>query len=547
MNKSDESNLSDLGKSYHVDSDTGFDRLLTGVKLASLSNPRVLIVNPSIDYLNGQLLELSKCCNVVVAHDEPIDLNVEHDFSFYQDNLPALDIITRLEISFDFIFICNTEELITEPQIPRAFRKISNLLKPNGKVVFLSKNELYQDHIANQATLKGLVIVKNEVITLSSLNFFYLEFRLPDDGTGAFPFIRHVALNDGKAATHKLALLRVLLRIADGHPGAVIRRENGRVVIPVGLVALYWCHQYKILIDEFNIAQTPNVNPNMGFMKADGWHKLTGRSSSDYRIGHFFVGDDAKALCKTLTHAVQNIKNMPCTYITYPNSKEPVFDIQNNSVRSKETLFLDLLTLNQWGEFSLPESIWLAFNRYACWIEPVLISEWISTMAGYKGNAHFKASKEQYKLAEALRWLDPERTTKAVRKRFEALQQKKTQHCVWSNKKLDTEFDIDHCMPFARWPNNDLWNLMPTNSQVNRQKSDQLPSEARLVNSKNRITDWWQEAWLADDESNKQLFFSEVNLALPGLTASNDSIDDVFEALLLQQSRLKEMQQLKEW
>ena len=51
-----------------------------------------------------------------------------------------------------------------------------------------------------------------------------------------------------KAATHKLALLRVLLRIADGHPGAVLRREssalggkNGdRVILPAGLVALYW-------------------------------------------------------------------------------------------------------------------------------------------------------------------------------------------------------------------------------------------------------------------------------------------------------------------
>jgi hypothetical protein len=33
-----------------------------------------------------------------------------------------------------------------------------------------------------------------------------LVFQMPDDGTGAFPFIRHVAINDGKSATHKLAL-----------------------------------------------------------------------------------------------------------------------------------------------------------------------------------------------------------------------------------------------------------------------------------------------------------------------------------------------------
>jgi hypothetical protein len=52
---------------------------------------------------------------------------------------------------------------------------------------------------------------------------------------------------------------------------------------------------------------------------------------------------------------------------------------------AKDSLFLELETLTQWGEFSLPESTWLALNRYACWIEPVLVSEWVKTMASYKG------------------------------------------------------------------------------------------------------------------------------------------------------------------
>ncbi|KGJ90472.1 class I SAM-dependent methyltransferase [Thalassotalea sp. ND16A] len=549
MSKSNENNLQDLGNNYQVDNTSGFDALLAGVKLSSLSNPRVLVINPPIDYLNGQLKELSKICNILLVHKEQVNLNddVVHSFHFYKDSLPSLDIITNLEISFDFIFICNVDHLVTVNQIPRTFRKTSNLLKPNGKIVFLSNNALYQDHVENQATLKGLITLKKETIRLSNLKTFSIELKLPDDGTGAFPFIRHVALNDGKAATHKLALLRVLLRIADGHPGAVLKRENGRVIIPAGLVALYWCHQYKDMIDKYNIFQTPNLKPNMGFMKADGWHKLVHRTSADYRIGNLFTGKDAIALYKTLSHSVQNIKEMPCRYITYSNSKDPVFNIEKQTVKAKETLFLDLQSLSQWGEFSLPESIWLAFNRYACWIEPVLISEWSHTMSIYKGNHHFIENGEQHILNSALVWLDPVRTTTGVRKRMQELQQSEQQHCVWSNKKLDVKFDIDHCMPFARWPNNDLWNLLPTNSKVNSEKRDQLPSEKRLRNSKNRIKDWWQEAWLENTAINKQLFFSEANIALPGLSSDNQSKDDLFEALLLQQSRLKEMQQLREW
>ena len=56
--------------------------------------------------------------------------------------------------------------------------------------------------------------------------------------------------------------------------------------------------------------------------------------------------------------------------------------------------------------------------------------------------------------------------------------------CVWSAKSLKQNYDIDHSMPFARWPNNDLWNLLPTDSKINNQKSDRLPTEYKLKKAK---------------------------------------------------------------
>jgi hypothetical protein len=72
---------------------------------------------------------------------------------------------------------------------------------------------------------------------------------------------------------------------------------------------------------------------------------------------------------------------------------------------------------------------------------------------------------------------------------------------------------------------------------------------------------WWQTAWLDDDtlvnnnlepsafriDRQSKRFFAEANISLPGLTADNSSIDDLFEALVMQRGRLKEMQQLREW
>ena len=72
---------------------------------------------------------------------------------------------------------------------------------------------------------------------------------LPDDGSGDLNKVRHIIVNDNKSATYKLALLRTLLRIADAHSGAVIDRTDGKISLPMGLVALYWVRQFKRLID----------------------------------------------------------------------------------------------------------------------------------------------------------------------------------------------------------------------------------------------------------------------------------------------------------
>jgi SAM-dependent methyltransferase len=486
-----------------------------------------------------------------------------------QDSLPDLKTVTQQEISFDLILLSAVWMHIPESQRERALRKLANLLKPGGKLVISLRHgpsgderkmfDVCSEHLTQRAKQFGLspllVTEKNaDVIGRAEVSWQTVVLQLPDDGSGAFPFIRHVALNDGKSGTHKLALMRVLLRIADAHPGAVIRREDNRVILPMGLVALYWAHQYKELIDKQQLFQTPNKNSNMGFMKADGWHQLTDLQASDYRIGNLFSGEQAKAMFKMLSASASNIKAMPCKYITYPNSDKGVFEVQSKTVRAKESLFLDLTSLNAWGEFSLPEHLWIAFSRYACWIEPVLISEWVKTMASYKGNQQYQAPEQQYKLLNALNWLEPKRSTTEVRNRFELINKTGQHNCVWTDKSLQKEYAIDHCMPFSRWPNNDLWNLLPSDVKANGQKSDLLPSETKMHNAKQRITDWWTDAWLKPAvgsfdlvQEQGQRFFAQANIALPGLAADNNSIDDLFEALLLQRGRLKEMQQLREW
>lgn len=517
------------------------------------NNISVTAIEPAL-----MLAELGK------KHTQGLNIN------WLQDSLPDLTAVTRKEISFDLILLSAVWMHIPDAQRARSLRKLANLLKPGGLLVISLRHgesgdernmyEVSSDALAQMSTKLGLSPLlitdkKPDVIGRADVSWQTVVLKLPDDGSGAFPFIRHVALNDGKSATHKLALMRVLLRIADGHPGAVIRREDNRVILPMGLVALYWAHQYKDLIDKHKLFQRPGENFNMGFMKPNGWHKLTHRTASDYCIGNLFIGEDAKAMHRVISDSVNNIAEMPVQKITFTNSENTVFEVKKKTVKAKDSLFLDLQTLEKWGEFSLPEHLWIAFSRYACWIEPVLVSEWTKTMAGYQGNRQYQAPEQQHKLVNALNWLEAKRSTTEVRNRFETLKkQNNSQHnCVWTNKTLNKQYAIDHCMPFARWPNNDLWNLLPSDVTANGQKSDRLPTEHKMKNAKTRITNWWQDAWLADDsidtssQMNQKRFFAEANIALPDLESTNSSVDDLFEALLLQRGRLKEMQQLREW
>ena len=486
------------------------------------------------------------------------------------DSLPTLQKTHSLEISFDLILLSAVWMHVPVSQRARALRKLTNLLKPKGMIVMSLKQgmddtELLNHHMYNASINEieslaldlGLVCevmqqVNADALKQKSMHEEILVLKLPDDGSGAFPFIRHVALNDGKAATHKFGLLRVLLRIADGHSGAVLRREKTisgeKVILPLGLVALYWIHQYKDLIDEYGLYQRPGASPNMGFMQKDGWHLLKKYQSSDFRIGNLFVGEDAIALHRTISHCAQNIRNMPCKYITLPNTNKQVFEAYTKTVRAKPSLFLDLQSLQEWGEFSLPESTWLAMTRYACWIEPVIVSEWTKTMASYQGNQKYPDSQKQPSMQSALSWEAPKRSTNHVRERFNQLAGSYNMACVWSAKPIKKQYDIDHGMPFSRWPNNDLWNLLPSNVKVNNDKRDKLPSAQTLKQAKTRIQEWWSMAWL--DErivGERKRFFAEANLALPGLLYSNESINDVFEALELQRGRLRDLQQLKEW
>ncbi|PSW09971.1 methyltransferase domain-containing protein [Photobacterium sanctipauli] len=486
--------------------------------------------------------------------------------TWLEDTLPELKKVVSLGIRFDLILVSAVWMHIPPSERKRAFRKLANLLSPNGKLVISLRHGCFHDkRIAHDVSVEELeqlakdhalqVCLKtdldNDEMGRDEVKWQTVVLNLPDDGTGDLTKVRHIIVNDSKSATYKLALLRTLLRVADAHPGAVLDRADGKVALPQGLVALYWVRQFKRLIDieidgTFGIQQNSNTSKGLGFVKDDGWRKLVHLSADDLAIGSFFSGDEAKALQKTIKDTLTTIKQGPVTFIYQGNKDNKLFAMYPPTKRRAqcESLFIDSEFLSSFGTFVLDESLWDCLRLYSSWIEPLVVNQWVLEMQRFETNRQRNIGLQTYH--DCLIWIDKDHDTREVRKKVEAMRQCGTEiHSVWSGAKLRDQFHVDHCLPFAYWPNNDRWNLLPTTAKENLNKKDRLPKTQRLVDSRDRIIEWWKLAWQSDVEQTR--FFDEAVLSLPNLPPQCRNFDDVFEAMGLQVKGVKSRLLVNEW
>ncbi|HEV8078014.1 MAG TPA: HNH endonuclease domain-containing protein, partial [Marinobacter sp.] len=361
---------------------------------------------------------------------------------------------------------------------------------------------------------------------------------LADDGTGALPKVRHIIVNDNKSSTYKLGLLRSLVRIADGAPGLALNRSDDWVELPLGAVGLFWIMLYRPLILKYHLRQAPGAG-GYGFAKKD-FFKLQDFSPLDFRVGMQLSADTAPVVLRAIRDACANILKNPAHFTTWPGSNRPVFEGGSARVVIKdEPARLDKATLSRFGTFRVPSFLWDAFSRYACWIEPAIVNEWVGLMSGWD----VRYSMDVYH--QGLQWVEGRRDTSKVRQLVEQQLQTGKVECIWTARNLkDKRFDVDHCFPWSRWQNNDLWNLMPTTSSANASKSEKLPADSLLKQSRHRVLNWWEQAILGS--VREEQFFSEAEAALP-LLGQNRTVEGIFEGMLQQRLRLKTNLQLAEW
>lgn len=156
------------------------------------------------------------------------------------DSLPALTTTLRLGLAYDLILLSGVWQHVVPAERARALRKLLGLLRPGGVLAVTLRqgpaeaaramHPVSLTELEQLARELGAMVVRTaetpDQMGRPGVTWTGVALRLPDDGTGALPLLRHVILNDQKSATYKLGLLRALCRAADGQAGL---RRTGKM------------------------------------------------------------------------------------------------------------------------------------------------------------------------------------------------------------------------------------------------------------------------------------------------------------------------------
>lgn len=481
-------------------------------------------------------------------------------FTLVADRLPDIKKTSRSGVSFDLILLNAVWMFIPETERERSFRKLIALLKPRGVIAIsfrtpcerhrgmypVSVPEIEKLALGHGAYVE-LTKKSGDFLGRPDVEWHQIIVRLPDDGTGALPLIRRIVLLDDKSSTYKLALLRPLCRVASISPGLARESGSGQVTIPLGAVALSWVQLYLPLLNA-DMPQNPRNRfggQYIGFANS-ALGKLVPNPQEivQLRPGASLYADRGKNLTSSLQHAAATIEKMPVRYLYYPDGQQ-IFTVTRRRFKVGRSIILNEDYFSEFGEMTVPAHLWRALQRYSIWIEPALVEEWIRLIRRYADRQDRPLN--ELELRRLMRPYEPERNQGEVRSRALKLLRTQSIYCVWTGKKLDAKgMHIDHCLPWAAWPCDDLWNLMPANKTSNLSKKDHLPDNITIREAQDRIMTWWDDAYRRE-EATSERFLLEARARLPALKESAPSLDDVFFALDLQRTRLYNDHRIPEW
>ncbi len=336
-----------------------------------------------------------------------------------------------------------------------------------------------------------------------------------------FSNINKIIERDSKTTTYKFALLRGVIDIIQENSPYISFAEN-RVQIPTGLLIEKWLLYYYPILQSQTLIPQINGATNLAFSvqlnKLINDYETRGGYSAFYNdLKKRGIPEDIKANFFELSKKLRDtITRMPMKYIgrSISNDYYSIFNYENRTLRSHSKIDLDTL-ISDFGTFSIPYDYYEAFKLLGSFIngQDSILFKW----AEFSVTASASNLTVSRVLDEVLKSPITLREIKESKKLYKDILQKEGKvYCVWTGRKI-SNYAIDHLIPFSIWKNNDLWNLLPSDSKINNQKRDKIPAPEVIERQKKIILDYWEIIY----KNQTKRFQKEIQVALLG----NNSFD----------------------
>ena len=426
---------------------------------------------------------------------------------FYSGSLPGLSAI--LDRQFDGILCSAVFMHIPEEEHFDAACEIRNLLKPHGRLLLSvprSRPDLDAESRDQSGRLFTPVVPESLELLFERLGLQRIGKWEDDDSLGRqgrrwttllfertsdqivrpMDQIEGVLNRDRKFATYKLALFRALCEIALTRHHLAKWRPDGSVAIPVLDIAERWIYYYWPLFEDESVFIPQMRGESQGGVHPVAFRPLLQQLISRFRqsggLDAFAVSFRSDSLRREERSVLEQLSNKLVRTIV-----EGPVTYAGGSLETGRLFSYD----RKGRHVIVGGEIWREFSLAGHWIQDALILRW-SELTSEISRGVIKPSEVVDRL---LRSPTHERNVVDARRVYEGLSSKE---CVWSGASLRRKFEVDHVLPFSLWRNNDLWNLLPADPVVNREKKDSLPTNTLLKSRRDVIMVYWDLLWKAN-------------------------------------------------
>ena len=339
-----------------------------------------------------------------------------------------------------------------------------------------------------------------------------------------FTNISKIIERDSKVTTYKFALLRGVIDIIQDNSPYITFSED-RVHFPLGLLIEKWMIYYYPILDSSIAIPQINAKKNLAFETQ--LKKIISAYRGNNGLSAFYNDMRNKGIPRHLQNDFLTLAKKLGTTITDMPMRHIGFSINNceysiflwkkgNLIRNPERVDLEYLITN-FGTFSIPLDYYKAFQILGSFIsgQDSILFKW----AEFSVNASDENLSIERVVSNVLKSPITERDVKASKNLYKSILEKDGKvYCVWTGKAITT-YDVDHIIPFSIWKNNDLWNLLPSQTKVNNQKRDKIPSVRQIEMNKDLILHYWELI----NKFQSQRFEKEIQVTLLGNSPFSDS------------------------